>query len=148
MRFTSKLDRHRNRRGQRRGSLEMQHAVAVVILIDNLMMHRSVDLEPGDALELILARKRNPCLDMVRRRRSRIADFRMIGEAKIALPVRRRRIARRQPRSRASASIANENDAQSLPSRSFGIVETLRVCLFSRYFDASCLWRTSAAIAR
>ena len=77
----------------------MKDAVAVVILIDDLMMRRSVDLESSDVLERILARERNPCLDVLRHRSDpaelRETDFGMIGEAEIALAVRRRRIARR-----------------------------------------------------
>ena len=77
----------------------MEYAIAVVILIDDLMMHRRVDLEAGDALELILARERNPRLDMVGSGWNR--DLRMIGETKIALPIGRRR-----RRSRGAAAVA------------------------------------------
>ena len=72
MRFTSKLTVTGIEAGSGAERIEMQYAIAVVILIDDLMMHRRVDLEAGDMLEPILARERNPRLDMVGRR-TRIA---------------------------------------------------------------------------
>jgi hypothetical protein len=50
------------------------------------MTHQSVDLEPADVLKVILARKRNPCLDAMGLRIDR-TDLRMVGEAEIALPI-------------------------------------------------------------
>ena len=82
----------------------MQHAIAVVMLIDDLMMDGGVDLERSDVLKLVLARERYPCLHMLRRRRE-TTDFGMVGKLEIALAVGRRRIARR-----ARNIVANEND--------------------------------------
>lgn len=64
------------------------------VLIDDLMMNRIFDLEAGDVLELVLARKRNPCFEMLRSRRNR--DLGVVGETEVALAVGRSAVVRRE----------------------------------------------------
>ena len=96
----------------------MQQPVAVVMLIDDLMMDRRIDFEIGDALKLVLTGERNPRFEMICLW-IYATDFRMIGEAEMALGTRRGGIAggngdRREHRHRANPDDDSDREVTNL----------------------------------